>query len=201
MAGRALSICQAWNVKRCSMKSLVRIQRLAALIIGCVALASCSSYPPMPAVRNVDLARFMGDWYVIADIPTWPERNAYNEVESYALRPDGKVQTTLRFREGGFDGKAKTMRPVGVVRPGTGNAVWGMQFIWPFEAEYVIAYLDNNYQRTIIGRSKRDYVWIMARTPHISEADYENLVSEIRELGYDPDLLRKVPQHWPKDSK
>lgn len=154
----------------------------------------------MRAVKDVDLARFMGDWYVIADIPTWLERDAYNEVESYALRPDGKVQTTLKFRDGGFNGKVKTMHPIGTVRPGTGNAAWGMQFIWPFEAEYVIAYLDSNYQRTIIGRSKRDYVWIMARTPHISKAEYENLVSEIRELGYDPDLLRKVPQYWSKAS-
>ena len=62
----------------------------------------------MPAVKSVDLARFMGDWYVIADIPARPERNAYNEVESYAPRPDGRVQTTLRFREGGFDGEIKT---------------------------------------------------------------------------------------------
>ena len=147
------------------MKGHARIRKLAALALGCLALAGCSSSPPMPAVKSVDLARFMGDWYVIADIPARPERNAYNEVESYAPRPDGRVQTTLRFREGGFDGEIKTMHPVGTVLPQTGNARWNMQFIWPFQAEYVIAYLDPDYRSTIIGRSKRDYVWIMARTP------------------------------------
>ena len=54
--------------------------------------------------------------------------------------------------------------PVTVV-PGTGNAVWGTQCAWPIEAEYVIVDLDPRYTRTIIGRSKRDYVWLMARTP------------------------------------
>ena len=183
------------------MKDHACIRRLVALALGCAALGGCSSSPPMPAVKSVDLARFMGDWYVIADIPAWPERNAYNEVESYAPRPDGRVQTTLRLRDGGFDGKVKTMHPIGTVLPRTGNARWSMQFIWPFEAEYVIAYLDPDYRSTIIGRSKRDYVWIMARTPKLSEAEYENLESEVRKLGYEPSLLRKVPQQWPEASR
>lgn len=183
------------------MKRLASIRGLATLALGCAALTGCSSNPPMAAVKNVELARFMGDWYVIADIPAWPERDAFNEVESYAPRPDGRVQTTLRFRDGGFDGKVKTMHPIGTVLPQTGNARWNMQFIWPFQAEYVVAYLDPDYRSTIIGRSKRDYVWIMARTPELSDAQYENLVAEVRKLGYESSLLRKVPQRWPEASR
>ncbi|MGN6579606.1 MAG: lipocalin family protein [Bordetella sp.] len=183
------------------MKRRTWIHGLAMLALGCAALSGCSSNPPMPAVKHVDLDRFMGAWYVIADIPAWPERSAYNEVESYALRPDGRVQTTLRFRDGAFDGKVKTMHPVGTVVPQTNNARWTMQFIWPFQAEYVVAYLDPDYRSTIIGRSKRDYVWIMARTPQLSETEYQSLVSEVRKLGYDASLLRKVPQQWPEASQ
>ncbi|CAB3694298.1 lipocalin family protein [Achromobacter piechaudii] len=162
------------------------------------ALTGCGSPTPMPPVAQVNLPRFMGDWYVIAGIPTWPERASFNAVESYALLPDGRIQTTFRYRHGGFDAKVKTMRPEGTVEPNTGNAIWGMQFIWPIQAEYVIAYVDENYQQTIIGRSKRDYVWIMARTPTLPDADYARLVDKVRELGYDPALLRRVPQQWPE---
>jgi apolipoprotein D and lipocalin family protein len=169
-----------------------------AVLAALAALAGCSSPPPMPPVNNVDIKRFMGDWYVIAGIPTWPERQSYNAVESYALLPDGRIQTTFRYRHGGFDAKVKTMRPVGTVEPDTGNAIWGMQFIWPIQAEYVIAYLDDDYQQTIIGRSKRDYVWIMARTPNLPPADYARLVEKVRELGYDTAELRPVPQQWPE---
>lgn len=158
-----------------------------------VLLAACSSPPPMPAVAYVDLPRFMGDWYVIAHIPSWPERNAYAAVESYRLLPDGRVQTEFRYQDGGFGQATQTMRPVGSVRPGTGNAIWGMQFIWPIQAEYVIAYLDADYQDTIIARSKRDYVWIMARAPCISEARYQALASRVAALGY-TQPLRRVPQ-------
>jgi len=106
----------------------------------------------------------MGDWYVIANIPTWPERDAYNAIESYKLDPDGSIATTFTFRKGAFDGPEKVMRPRGFVTDEKSNAVWGMQFVWPIKAEYLISHVDAGYTETIIARSSRDYVWIMARS-------------------------------------
>jgi apolipoprotein D and lipocalin family protein len=166
-----------------------------------LALAGCASNPPMPPVAHVELSRFMGDWYVIASIPSFMERTAYNAMESYDLRQDGKIQTTFRYRDGGFDAKLKSMHPVGTVTAGSSNAVWGMQFIWPIEAEYVIADLDPNYQTVIVGRTKRDYVWIMARTPTIPDTQYNMLTAKVQALGYPLDELRKVPQQWPEKSE
>lgn len=171
---------------------------LAGLAAVLASLAGCSTPTPMPPVAHVDLDRFMGDWYVIASIPTRMERNACDAIESYRLREDGKIQTTFRYRDASADGKLKTMHPVGTVQPGTNNAVWGMQFIWPIQAEYVIAYLDDDYREVIVGRSKRDYVWIMARAPDMSDADYERLVARVAALGYATGDLRRVPQVWPE---
>jgi len=67
-----------------------------------------------------------------------------------------------------------------------------MQFVWPIKADYRIVYLDDSYQQTIIGRTSRDYVWIMARTSTISQQDYSNLVNKIDSLGYDLDNLQKA---------
>ncbi len=174
--------------------SIMRPALLRTVCAGVVGvLTGCAAPAPMPPVEHVDLSRFMGDWYVIAHIPSWPERNAYDAVESYRLLPDGRIQTDFRYRKGSFDAKEDTMHPVATVRPGTGNAVWGMQFFWPIEAEYVIAYLDDAYQTTIIGRSKRDYVWIMARVPCLSDTAYAKLADRVAALGY-MESLRKVPQ-------
>jgi apolipoprotein D and lipocalin family protein len=84
------------------------------------------------------------------------------------------------------------------VRPGTGNAIWGMQFIWPIKAEYVVAWLDADYQHVIIGRSKRDYVWVMSRTPNVSDAQYRAFTEQVAALGYDTARLRRTPQRWPE---
>jgi apolipoprotein D and lipocalin family protein len=168
-------------------------------LLSILGLSACSSsHPPMKTVDYVDLNRFMGDWYVIAAIPTFLEKESYNAVESYALTEEGHVATTFTFREGGFDGKKKEYHPKGFVVDTKTNALWGMQFIWPIKADYRVIYLDKDYSQTVIGRQQRDYVWIMARTPQIPEQDYETLVKFLADLGYDTSKMRKVPHRWAK---
>ena len=158
-------------------------------------MAGCQSAPTQLAtVPHVDLQRFMGDWYVIANIPTFIEKDAHNAVESYRLEPDGTIATTFTFKAGGFDGKPKKYTPHGFVVDTTTNALWGMQFVWPIKADYRITYLADDYSQTVIGRQKRDYVWIMARTPSISDDDYNKLIRFIGSQGYDVDRIQKVPQ-------
>ena len=165
------------------------------LSLLCLLMNACSSLPPIKTVNYVDLERFMGDWYVIACIPTLIEQDIYNAVESYQLNQDGTIQTTFTFKKGGFDGKPKKYEPKGFVVPNTGNALWGMQFIWPIKAEYRIVELDQNYQNTIIARNARDYVWLMSRQPKISDDQYNRYVLKINEMGYDVSKLVKVPQY------
>jgi apolipoprotein D and lipocalin family protein len=162
-------------------------------------MSACTGTPqrPITTVEHVDLQRFMGDWYVIANIPTFLERGAHNAVESYALNADGTVATRFSFNADSFDGKRKVHHPKGYVLDTQSNALWGMRFLWPFKAEYRVIWLDADYTQTIIGRSKRDYVWIMARKPSIPEADYNKLVRFLGDEGYDTARLQLVPQRWP----
>ena len=148
----------------------------------------------MKTVESVDINRFMGSWYVIANIPTFLERDIYDAVETYELNDDGTIATTFTFRKGGFDGDQKKYNPKGFVLDKESNALWGMQFIWPIKADYRIIYLDETYSKTIIGRQKRDFVWIMARTPKISDQEYAELTSIVESMGYDLSLLQRVPQ-------
>jgi apolipoprotein D and lipocalin family protein len=186
-------------MKRFQLRRDIPMWRIFLLTTGLLlsACQSAPSLPPLPTAGNVDLPRFMGDWYVIANIPTFPERDAWNAMESYRLRADGRIATTFTYNKGGYDGPRKTLTPMGFVRDGKSNAVWGMQFVWPMQAEYVITWLDDDYSQTIIARNKRDYVWVLARTPTISVADYNALTERIHILGYDLAKLRPVPQQVP----
>ena len=140
----------------------------------------------------------MGDWYVIANIPTFIERGAHNAVESYRLEADGSIATTFTFRRDGFDGKRVEYTPRGFVTDTASNAIWGMQFIWPIKADFRITYLDADYALTAIGRQKRDYVWIMARTPQISAERYRDVLDHLAAQGYDIGRIETVPQRWPE---
>ena len=148
---------------------------------------------PIDTVEYLDLNRFMGDWYVIASIPTFIEKDAYNAIESYKLDDDGTVATTFRFNKGRLDGPLKEYHPRGFIRDNKSNAVWGMQFFWPFKAEYRVIYLADDYSQTVIGRSKRDYVWIMAREDTIPNVDYERILKFLQDQEYNITDLRKVP--------
>ena len=162
-----------------------------------VVLSACASRgAEMKTVEYVELERFMGSWYVIANIPTFLEKGAHNAVETYELDDDGTIKTTFTFRKDGFEGEQKEFNPRGFVIDETSNALWGMRFVWPIKADYRIVYLDDNYSQTIVGRQKRDFVWNMARTPTISDADFEMLMQRSAALGYDVSKIERVPQQW-----
>lgn len=164
------------------------------LLMCCLMIGGCASTrPPLPTARNVDLDRFMGPWYVIAAIPTFIEKEAYNAVEEYSLNPDGTINTVYTFNKGGFDGPLKRYNPKGFVRDDGHNSTWGMQFVWPIKAEYLITYLNDDYTQTIIGRNQRDYFWLMAREPEIPPADYKRLIDLLESQGYNMDKVRKFP--------
>ena len=176
---------------------------LRSLVVaaGALSLAACASQgPEMETVDYVDLERFMGDWYVIANIPTFLEKGAHNAVETYRLNDDGTIATTFTFREDSFDGELKEFTPKGFIRNEQTNALWGMRFIWPIKADYRIVYLNDDYTQTIIGRQKRDYIWIMARTPSIPEDDYRRLIEFAGSIGYETSEIQRVPQRWDDDT-
>ncbi|MGF1612588.1 MAG: lipocalin family protein [Gammaproteobacteria bacterium] len=166
------------------------------LVGALLMVAGCRTvqHAPIALVPRVDIERFMGDWYVIANIPTFIEKGAHNAMESYRLAKDGTVETTFTFRAGAFDGPRKTYTPRGFILDRESNAVWGMQFLWPFKADFRIVCLTPDYTQTVIGREARDYVWIMARTPSIPESDYQRIMAFLREQGYDVSQIQQVPQ-------
>jgi apolipoprotein D and lipocalin family protein len=171
----------------------MRNAKLMAMALFYIMIVGCQTTRPIHTVESVDLKRFMGDWYVIASIPTFIEKDAYNALESYRLDTDGTIATTFTFNKGSLEGPLKTYTPRGYVKDPVSNAVWGMQFIWPFKAEYRIIHLTDDYGQTVIGRSKRDYVWIMARESSIPDEDYQRILVFLKNQGYGLEDLKKVP--------
>ena len=182
-----------------------RIMQPAATALVMLSLMSgcTSNQEALEAMdKKIELERFMGDWYVIGSIPIdfffASEAGAHNAVESYALKDDGSIDTRYRFRKGSFDGPLKQFNPTGFVYNEETNAEWRMQFVWPFKSAYLIVHLDDDYTETIIGVPDRSYIWIMARSPDMSKADYQRLVKLATGMGYDADKIVRIPHKWPE---
>jgi len=155
-----------------------------------------SSSKIIKTVDYVDLEKYMGDWYVIANIPTFIEKNATNSIESYKLAENGIIETTFTFYKNTPKGEKKIYHPKGFVYNHQTNAEWRMQFLWPFKLPFLIIDLDQDYSYTVIGYPSRKYVWIMARNPIINEDQYKKILDNLTDIGYDISMIKKVPQNW-----
>ena len=127
----------------------------------------------------------MGKWYVIATIPTFAERSAYNPIEHYALKENGTIATTFSYQKNNENGEARELNATGFIKDSSTNAVWGMQFVWPIKADYRIIKLDASYETTMIGRIKRDYLWIMSRSKPLPTSKLEEMLKFAKQVGYD----------------
>ncbi len=178
------------------MKSL-RLSNLSYVIL--IMMTACQSnsakIPELVPVPKVDLGRFMGTWYVIANIPSYLEKNCFNAIEQYDQINDSKIKITFSCNKGSFDGKYKENHFTGFVEKEGNGALWKVQPFWPIKLPYIVIELAEDYSYTVIGYPSRDYLWIMAREKTMSESSYREIVERLKTVHqYDTGKILLVPQ-------
>ena len=164
---------------------------LTALLVGC---ASTAKHAPPRTVPFVDLERYTGRWYVIANIPYFLERGKVASYDTYARRPDGTFTNNFTFRRDNFTSPEVTWHGTAKVTNTTTNAEWAVQFIWPFASDYLVIDLDPDYRWAVIGHPSRKLLWVLARDRKLPDDVYAAIVQRTASQGYDPAQITKVPQ-------
>lgn len=161
------------------------------------ALSACASAPktPQPTFDAVEIDRFLGRWYVIANIPYFAERGRVGSFVEYHRRPDGRFDDLFFSRKGDFDAPIKQQSGVAWIPDPDQGGRWKVRFFWPFTADFLLLYADEDYQTALIGHPSRDLAWVYSRSPEMSDADYAALLARLSLLGYDITRLQRVPQH------
>ncbi|MHC4451439.1 MAG: lipocalin family protein [Planctomycetota bacterium] len=170
------------------------------LILLLPALCACQASGALPnakslaAVSEFDLSRYLGTWYEIAKYPVSFEKGLVGVTATYSMRDDGKVRVENAGFKGSFDGKRKSATAKAWAPDPSRPAELKVSFFWPFSAKYWVIALDSGYQWAVVGEPGRRYLWILSRSPTMSDALYERLVKTVRGLGYDTDRLERMPQ-------
>jgi apolipoprotein D and lipocalin family protein len=62
-------------------------------------------------------------------------------------------------------------------------------FAWPFEGDYWIFRLDEDYRWAAVGSPDRRSLWILSRTAVMQQDTYDRLVASLEADGFDPGKL------------
>ena len=159
---------------------------LAVLLLG-VTLIPAMAQSPLQTVPHVDLDRYMGRWYEIARLPNRFERKCDRDVTAEYARTGATVSVrNTCIQSNGKPkvavGKAKLVDPVS-------NAKLKVTFFWPFYGNYWIIGLDSDYRWAIVGEPSRRYLWVLSRTPRLSDDDLQQIRKQIEASGYQPSAL------------
>ena len=166
---------------------------LILVVAAVTTLAACATYPPIEKAPYVDVDRFKGSWYVIANIPYFAERNKVGSKTTYLPRKGKLYDDIFEARDGNFDSELKKL--VGSARSlNEDNNEWRSTFYWVMRFKFSVLHVDPDYQMMLLGHGSRKYAWIMARDNQISDADYQRALEIFKQRGYDTSLISKVPQ-------
>lgn len=140
-------------------------------------------------MSDLDLNRYLGEWFEIARFDHRFERGIEFCKASYSLREDGKIDVR---NTGIKDGKPKEAK--GKAKLTDTPALLRVSFFGPFYADYRVMLLDADYQYALIGSGSEDYLWILSRTPKLTEEVKVIILAEAKRRGYDTEKLIWVKQ-------
>ncbi len=158
------------------------------LMLGVAVLTACTSTPtaPLPTVASVDINRYIGNWYEVHMIPNrFQNVCAQAALANYTLESTwtgDSIKVTNRCRRA--DGSIETAVGVAKVIEGSNNAKLKVSFFRPFYGNYWVLALGNDYDWVLVGEPKREYGWVLSRTPTLSEANLNAALSKAEQLGY-----------------
>jgi apolipoprotein D and lipocalin family protein len=156
------------------------------------AFSNPSSREPLQTVSSVDINQYLGKWYEIASIPQRFQKGCAASTAEYSLRDDGTIVVVNACRL--EDGSIKKVRGKAWATDDT-NAKLKVRFFWPFNGDYWIIELADDYSYAVVGHPNRDYLWILSRTAEISPTLYDELMEKIEIThGYDlSKIVRTLP--------
>jgi apolipoprotein D and lipocalin family protein len=166
---------------------------------------------PLQALPSVDLAAYLGTWYQVALFPNFFQRQCVSDTTAtYARLPDGAVQVVNRCRtdEATFDSVTGVARPVGrLVDDRLMPAQLSVSFLpgwlqWlPLRGNYWIIQLAEDGRYAVVSEPRREYLWVLSRTPTLAPADETAIRSRLGEQGFDLSRWSAHPQSAAKAAR
>ena len=153
-----------------------------------------STAQPVQTVPNVDLNKYAGKWFEIASYPQPFQKGCHCTTAEYSLSDKGYVIVENRCNRKSINGKQSYIKGKAFVDKNSGNAKLKVQFFWPFKGKYWIIDLADDYSYAVVSNPTKKYLWILSRTSKMNEDVYQQILSRLKEKGFDLNKLQKTVQ-------
>jgi apolipoprotein D and lipocalin family protein len=150
-------------------------------------------------VGEFELPRYLGKWYEVARLDHSFERGLSDVSANYSMREDGGVKVLNR----GFSMEEQSWSEAEGKAYFVGEpdeAHLKVSFFGPFYGSYVVFELDPDYQYAFISGNTHGYLWLLSRTPQVSDAVRERFIVRASALGFATDDLIWVEQERNRES-
>lgn len=144
---------------------------------------SCKTYRELSTVENVEIEKYMGQWYEMARLPNRFEKGLSCVTANYSLKENGKIKVVNK----GFSSeknKYSVAQGTAWIPDETYPGRLKVSFFWPFAGNYYIIFLDKEYQYALIGDPSRKYLWVLSRSRALNSEVYEQLLTIAKEEGF-----------------
>lgn len=173
--------------------------RILALLFFCCASAAATARASaeLQSVPFLDVQRYLGRWHEIARFPNRFQQKCVGDTSAdYSLRPDGtlSVLNQCRLSNGQMEQALGVARQIG----GQQSAKLQVRFapawlsflpvVW---GNYWVIDLDEHYELVAVSEPRREYLWILSRTPTVDEARYRALIARLQAMGLDVSKLQR----------
>ena len=170
------------------MKTGLAVIALLFLMTGCTGVPK-----GIEPVTGFDQQRYLGTWYEIARLDHSFEEGLSQVTAEYSLNNDGSIKVVNRdYNAEAGEWKEAEGRAVFVGDSNVGHLK--VSFFGPFYASYVVFELDDQYTTAYITGYDRDYLWLMSRTPEVSDEVLDAFKARAEAEGFELGELIVVEQ-------
>jgi apolipoprotein D and lipocalin family protein len=182
------------------MKTISFSASFAASVLALLLASRAGAAEALATVPALDIKRYAGTWYEIAKFPnSFQDKCVGYTTATYSARPDGRIDVVNRCRRKDGDNQVAE----GVARQPAGPdsprlevrfAPAILSFIPMVWGDYWVIDLDRDYTLAAVSEPKREYLWILARTPRVDPAVYDALLKRLAAQGLDMKRLTPTRQ-------
>lgn len=140
--------------------------------------------PQIKAITNLDVNRYMGKWYEIARyLTSFQGEDIIAATAEYYIENDSIKVINTGYRE--------DMSPVEIIGsaklhyPETKIGKLDVSFFPPFNGDYWIILLANDYRYSVVSNPSGEFLWILSRDKELSNEDKEYIIAFLEKLNYD----------------